>query len=124
MNLTKNLNTSGRLLRLAIAIFLLGYTPSSSKAPKRIDSKPRGWITANGGSIEFNTTPLSGNSTARAFNSTLLGAFELEGVYAYWSGSWIALAAAIFTGFEALFSWCVVYQLLGKNSCPIHRNRK
>ena len=57
------------------------YTPSSSKAPKRIDSKPRGWITANGGSIEFNTTHISGNPTARAFNSTLLGAFELEGVY-------------------------------------------
>ena len=57
------------------------YTPSSSKAPKRIDSKPRGWITDNGGSIEFNTTPIIGNSTARAFNSIFLGAFELEGVY-------------------------------------------
>ncbi len=57
------------------------YTPSCSKAPKRIDSKPRGWITANGGSIEFNTTPISGNPTARAFNATLLGAIEVEGVY-------------------------------------------
>ena len=34
-------------------------------APNRIDSKPRGWITANVGSIEFTTTPISGNSTAR-----------------------------------------------------------
>jgi hypothetical protein len=68
MKLTKNLNTSGRLLRLAIAILFLAY--------------------------------------------------------AYWNGSWIALAASLFTAFEALFSWCVLYQLLGKNSCPIHKNKK
>lgn len=32
--------------------------------------------------------------------------------------SWIALGLAIFTFFEAYMSWCVIYQLLGKNSCP------
>jgi hypothetical protein len=41
--------------------------------------------------------------------------------YAYWKGSWIAFAASLFVFFEAFMSWCVVYQLLGKSSCPIHR---
>lgn len=38
---------------------------------------------------------------------------------AWWAGSWIILAAALFTLFEALASWCIVYQLLGKSSCPL-----
>ncbi len=40
---------------------------------------------------------------------------------AYWRGSWILLAAAAFVFFESLMSWCVVYQILGKNSCPIKK---
>jgi hypothetical protein len=36
---------------------------------------------------------------------------------AYWKMSWILFAAGLFVLFEAVFSWCIVYQLLGKNSC-------
>lgn len=43
----------------------------------------------------------------------------LLALFALWQGSWMVLAFAIFTFFEALTSWCVAYQLLGKNSCPI-----
>ena len=38
--------------------------------------------------------------------------------YAIWQGSWIALGFAIFTFFEAFMSWCILYQLIGKNTCP------
>lgn len=37
------------------------------------------------------------------------------------AGSWIALALGLFTLYEALASWCVVYQLLGINHCPIEK---
>lgn len=37
---------------------------------------------------------------------------------AYWKMSWILLILALFTLFEALMSWCILYQILGKNSCP------
>lgn len=43
-------------------------------------------------------------------------------LFAWWQSSWIALAFAIFTFYEALAGWCVMYQLLGKNSCPIDHN--
>ncbi len=39
-------------------------------------------------------------------------------IYAYWQMSWIALILALFVLFESLMSWCIVYQILGKNSCP------
>ena len=42
-------------------------------------------------------------------------------VYAYWKMSWIALIGAVFCFFEALFSWCVFYQIIGKSSCPLHK---
>lgn len=42
-------------------------------------------------------------------------------IYAIWEKSWIALAFALFVFFEVAFSWCVVYQLMGWNSCPIER---
>jgi hypothetical protein len=38
-------------------------------------------------------------------------------ILAYWKGSWILLLAGAFVFYEALFSWCLLYQLLGKNSC-------
>jgi divalent metal cation (Fe/Co/Zn/Cd) transporter len=44
-------------------------------------------------------------------------------ILAYVYQSWILLAAALFTLFEALASWCVLYQLLGKNSCPISQDK-
>jgi len=40
-------------------------------------------------------------------------------IFAYWQSSWIALALALFTFFEAFMSWCVFNQLMGKNDCPI-----
>lgn len=59
----KNIETSGRILRLSIAILLL--------------------------------------------------------IFAIWAKSWIALIVSLFVFFEAAMSWCIVYQLLGKNSCPV-----
>ena len=41
---------------------------------------------------------------------------------AWWIDSWILLAASLFTFYEALAGWCVLYQLLGKNSCSITRD--
>ena len=38
--------------------------------------------------------------------------------YAYWKSSWIALGGAVFVFLEAAMSWCIFYQLIGKNSCP------
>lgn len=40
---------------------------------------------------------------------------------AWWYESWILLAASLFCFYEAVASWCVMYQLLGKNSCPLDR---
>lgn len=42
---------------------------------------------------------------------------------AYWKGSYLAFFASLFTFFEAFFSWCIVYQILGKNSCPIKKKK-
>ncbi|MDF2550482.1 MAG: hypothetical protein K0S07_1549 [Chlamydiales bacterium] len=39
--------------------------------------------------------------------------------YAFFQGSLIALGFALFTYYEVFASWCVIYQLLGKNSCPL-----
>jgi len=38
-------------------------------------------------------------------------------VFALWFSSLLALALGIFTLFEALAGWCILYQLLGKSSC-------
>lgn len=40
-------------------------------------------------------------------------------IYAYVQSSWLAFGFGLFTLFEALFSWCILYQILGKNSCPL-----
>lgn len=40
---------------------------------------------------------------------------------AYWYQSWILLGIGLFTLYEAVASWCVMYALLGKNSCPIDK---
>lgn len=42
-------------------------------------------------------------------------------IIAWWESSWIALGIAIFTLYEAFASWCLFYQIIGKNSCPIDR---
>lgn len=41
--------------------------------------------------------------------------------FAWWYSSWILLIFAIFTFLESLLSWCIVYQLLGINECPINK---
>ncbi|MBA3238806.1 MAG: DUF2892 domain-containing protein [Parachlamydiaceae bacterium] len=41
--------------------------------------------------------------------------------FSWWYASWIVLGFGLFTLYEALASWCVVYHLLGKNSCPISK---
>ena len=42
---------------------------------------------------------------------------------ALWLQSWIILFFALFTFFEAYMSWCIVYQILGKSSCPVDRKK-
>ena len=42
-------------------------------------------------------------------------------VYGIWQDSWIALFFSLFTFFESFMSWCIIYQLLGKSSCPIDK---
>ncbi len=42
---------------------------------------------------------------------------------AWWWSSWILLAVSLFVFYEAIVGWCVLYQLLGKNSCPIDSNK-
>jgi len=40
-------------------------------------------------------------------------------IYAYVYGSWLSTAIGLFVLYEALAGWCALYQLIGKNSCPI-----
>lgn len=42
---------------------------------------------------------------------------------AIWERSWIALAASLFTFYEAFMGWCILYQLLGINSCQINNKK-
>ncbi|MBU6383993.1 MAG: DUF2892 domain-containing protein [Verrucomicrobia bacterium] len=42
-------------------------------------------------------------------------------VFAYLHASWILFLFGLFTLFEAVFSWCILYQILGKSSCPIDK---
>jgi len=44
-------------------------------------------------------------------------------VYGIWQMSWLAIAGAFFTFFEAYMSWCIVYQFLGINRCPLKKNK-
>jgi hypothetical protein len=43
---------------------------------------------------------------------------------AIWLRSWIFFFVSLFVFFEALMNWCVVYQLLGKSSCPVEPSDK
>lgn len=43
--------------------------------------------------------------------------------YAAWKPSWIALAFGVFVLIEYFCSWCIIYQLIGKSSCPINRKK-
>jgi Protein of unknown function (DUF2892) len=42
-------------------------------------------------------------------------------IYAYIQSSWLALGCSLFTFYEASASWCVLYQLMGKNTCPLSK---
>jgi DUF2892 family protein len=44
-------------------------------------------------------------------------------IFAFLEKSWITFFLSLFVFFEALFSWCVLYQLLGKNSCPLETKK-
>lgn len=44
-------------------------------------------------------------------------------LFAWWQSSWIAFGLALFTFYEALASWCIFYQILGKSSCPTTRDK-
>ncbi len=39
-------------------------------------------------------------------------------ILAYWKMSWVLLLAGLFVVFESVFSWCLFYQIIGRNSCP------
>lgn len=45
-------------------------------------------------------------------------------IIAWWQSSWIALGFGLFTLYEAFASWCILFQLLGINHCPIDRNEE
>ncbi|HEY4832329.1 MAG TPA: DUF2892 domain-containing protein [Waddliaceae bacterium] len=40
---------------------------------------------------------------------------------AWLSHSWIILAVGLFVLYEAAASWCIYYQLTGKNTCSINK---
>jgi hypothetical protein len=44
--------------------------------------------------------------------------------YAWWQSSWIALGLGLFTLYESLAGWCILYQMIGKNSCPVQYKKK
>ncbi|MGK5595712.1 MAG: YgaP family membrane protein [Parachlamydiaceae bacterium] len=44
--------------------------------------------------------------------------------YAIVEKSWLALFFSLFVFFEAYMSWCVLYQILGINHCPIDKDKK
>jgi uncharacterized membrane protein HdeD (DUF308 family) len=62
--------------------------------------------------------PKNINTTGRLVRA-FLGILVL--FYAYWQKSWIALIIGLFVLFESIMSWCVVYQILGKTSCPVKK---
>jgi len=52
----------------------------------------------------------------RAIRSLITVALAL---LAIWLNSWLIGLIALFVLFETMMSWCVIYQLLGKNTCPL-----
>jgi hypothetical protein len=37
---------------------------------------------------------------------------------AYYKASWILAAGGLFTLYESVAGWCILYYFLGKSSCP------
>ena len=52
-----------------------------------------------------------------------LGIAVILFVLADWKESWLLLVLALFTLYEACASWCVLYQILGKSSCPVKKKK-
>lgn len=44
--------------------------------------------------------------------------------YAILEKSWLSLLLSLFVFFEAYMSWCVLYQLLGINHCPVDKDKQ
>lgn len=44
-------------------------------------------------------------------------------LYALWQLSFLAAAFGLFTLYEALAGWCIFYQLIGKNTCPVNKEK-
>ena len=42
-------------------------------------------------------------------------------ILALWQSSWLLTAIGVFILAEVMLSWCVIYQMIGKNNCPIDR---
>lgn len=42
-------------------------------------------------------------------------------IFAYLKMSWILFFFGLFALFEAFMSWCILYHLLGINSCPLKK---
>jgi uncharacterized membrane protein HdeD (DUF308 family) len=42
-------------------------------------------------------------------------------IYSYFQMSLLALFFGIFSIYEGLNSWCILYQLIGINTCPINK---
>lgn len=40
---------------------------------------------------------------------------------AYWQSSVVFLIVGLFTLYETLVGWCLFYQIIGKNTCPIKK---
>ena len=42
---------------------------------------------------------------------------------ALWQNSWLIAAIGMFILVEVVFSWCIIYQMVGKNNCPIDQKK-
>jgi hypothetical protein len=43
---------------------------------------------------------------------------------AIWQSSWLLAAIGTFILVEVGCSWCVIYQMMGKNNCPIDQKKR
>lgn len=43
---------------------------------------------------------------------------------AWWLKNWLILALGLFTLYEGLASWCILYHFLGISSCPLEKDHR
>lgn len=41
--------------------------------------------------------------------------------FAFLNKNWILAIAGLFVLYEALSSWCVLYAIIGRNTCPVNK---